>query len=113
MSAGPLPNNVIVVQNAIPASWSGRMFDVSLYKSDRVLLTQKDVHVGDQVVMELRPILYFGIACMSGGDVFTSLETTSSLTEFDLSNYPNGLVVTLTQQPGVGLYTFTGTAMEG
>ena len=107
------PSNAFVVKNMTPASWSGRSFDVSLYKSDRVLLAQKDVHVGNQGVMILQPKLYFGmVRNMHVGDIFTSLDIIQGLTEFDLSCYPNGMVVTLgPQQPGGDLYTFTGTAM--
>ena len=48
---------------------------------------------------------------MNVGDTFTSLEITSSLAEFDLSSYPNGLEVTLNQEPGGGRYIFSGQSM--
>ena len=73
---------------------------------------QKEVRVGDQVDFMLQPKLYFGVVSnLKIGDVFTSLQITSSLTEFDLSNYPNGIEVTLTEAPGGGLYTFSGEQM--
>ena len=60
----------------------------------------------------LQPKLYFGVVRnMKVGDTFTSLEITSALTEFDLSNYPTGLEVTLNQAPGGGKYSFTGQLM--
>ena len=49
---------------------------------------------------------------MKVGDVFTSLEITSSLSEFDLSSYPNGIEVTLNEKPGgARSYSFSGQSM--
>ena len=60
----------------------------------------------------LQPKLYFGVVRnMHVGDVFTSLEITSALTEFDLSNFPNGIEVTLNEAPGGGRYSFSGQPM--
>ena len=76
-------------------------------------MTQPDVHVGDQVDFMLQPKLYFGVVRnMKVGDTFTSLEITSALAEFDLSNFPNGLIVTLNQEPGGGRYSFSGQPMD-
>ena len=106
------PNNTIVIKNIPPASWSGRKFDVGIYRDNRLLVTQKDVHVGNQIDFMLQPKLYFGVVRnMHVGDVFTSLEITSSLTEFDLSDYPNGIEVTLNEAPGGGRYSFSGKPM--
>ena len=106
------PNNTIVIKNIPPASWSGRMFDVGIYKEGRLLVTQPDVHIGNQIDFMLQPKLYFGVVRnMHVGDTFTSLEITSALTEFDLSNFPNGLEVTLNEAPGGGRYSFSGQAM--
>ncbi len=89
------------------------MYDASLYKSGKVLVTQKDVNVGGQANLELQqPILFFGVVRnLNVGDTFTSLDITEALTEFDLSQFPNGLIVTLTQEPVGGQYTFTGGQM--
>ena len=88
------------------------MFDVGIYKDNRLLLTQPDVHVGNQVDFMLQPKLFFGVVRnMKVGDTFTSLEITSALTEFDLSNFPNGITVTLNQAPGGGQYSFAGQPM--
>ena len=88
------------------------MFDVGVYKEGRLLVVQPDVHVGNQTDFMLQPKLYFGVVRnMNVGDTFTSLEITSSLTEFDLSSYPNGLEVTLNQEPGGGRYIFSGQPM--
>ncbi len=107
------PNGEIVVRNARPPCWSGRKYDVSLYKSDSPLMIQRGVLPGDQAVLVLRPILYFGIVRnMKVGDVFPSLEIASSLMEFDITKYPNGLEVTLSQEPSGGMYVFTGTQMQ-
>ena len=103
------PNGSIVVKNTRPTTWGGRMFDVGVYKNGELLVVQKDVHIGDQVDFMLQPKLYFGVVRnMVVSDVFTSLEITSFLTEFDLSEYPDGLKVTLSQTGGGGQYQFTG-----
>ena len=64
------------------------------------------------MVFMLKPKLYFGVVRnMHVGDTFTSLEITTSLTEFDLSNYPHGIEVTLNEEPGGGKYSFSGKSM--
>ena len=106
------PNNTIVIKSIPPASWSGRKYDIGVYKGGKLLVTQKDVHVGNQIDFMLQPKLYFGVVRnLKVGDVFTSLEITSSLTEFDLSDYPNGIDVTLNEAPGGGHYSFSGQPM--
>ena len=60
----------------------------------------------------LQPKLYFGVVRnLKVGDVFTTLEITSSISEFDLSDYPNGIEVTLNEAPGGGRYSFFGQRM--
>lgn len=85
------------------------MFDVGVYKDGRLLVTQKDVRCGDQVDFMLQPKLFFAVVrnCQVG-DIFTSLEITSNLSEFDLSNFPHGLEVTLSEGAGGGKYSFAG-----
>ena len=88
------------------------MFDVGVFKDSRLLVTQPDVHADNQVDFMLQPKIFFGIVRnMHVGDVFTSLEITSNLQMFDLSSYPNGIVVTLTQAPGGGKYSFSAGPM--
>jgi len=71
--------------------------------------TQKDVHCGDQVDFMLQPRLFFAVVRnVQVGDIFTSLEITTNMTEFDLSDYPNGLEVTLNESAGGGQYSFNG-----
>ncbi len=111
MNAVPNPNNTIVVKNVPPrgGTWTGRMYDVSLYKSGKLLVTQKDVHVGSQADIELQPKVFFGVVRnIHVGDVFKSLDITEGLTQFDLSQFPGGLKVTLDQEAVGGQYTFTG-----
>ena len=73
------------------------------------MMSEKSVHVGSQANFMLMPKLFFGVIReMNVGDTFTVLETDSTNTEFDLSEYPNGLEVTLTEQPGGGRYSFSG-----
>ena len=105
----PNPDNAIVIKNVRPKTWSGRKFDIGVYKNGKLLVVQKEVHIGDQVDFLLQPRIFFGVVRnMHVGSVFTSLEITSSLAEFDLSNYPYGIVVTLTEAGGSGEYKFTG-----
>jgi dynein heavy chain 1 len=104
------PNGTIVCKNTIPSGWSGRKFNVGIYKNQNLLVTQQDVHVGDQVDFMLKPKIYFAVVRnMHVGEVFTSLEITSSNTEFDLSDYPNGIKVTLSEASSGGKYTFTAS----
>ena len=106
------PDDMIVIKNVTPITWSGRSFDVSLYKGGRILLSEKGVRVGSQAHMMLKPMLYFGIVMETvAGETPNTLQTASSLTEFDLNNFPNGLVVTLKEEPGSGQYKFSGASM--
>ena len=106
------PNNTVVIKNVQPLAWSGRMFDVGVYKDNRLLVTQPDVRTDDQIDFMLQPKVYFGVVRnMKVGDTFTSLEITSSFEMFDLSNFPNGIVVTLNQAPGGGRYSFSAESM--
>ena len=89
------------------------MFDVGVYKEGRLLVIQPDVHVGNQIDFMLQPKLFFGVVRnMKVGETFTSLEITSALSEFDLSNFPNGLEVILNEKPGGGQYSFSGQSMD-
>ena len=111
-AAAANPENTIVIRNKKPKAWSGRKFDIGIYKSQKLLLVQKDVRVGDQVDFTLKPIISFAVVRnMHVGKVFTSLEITSALTEFDLSEYPNGIIVTLKQKGSSGQYEFSAESM--
>lgn len=49
----------------------------------------------------LQPKLSFGVVRnMYVGDVFTSLKIMGAWTEFDLINFPNGMIVTLNEAGG-------------
>lgn len=84
-----------------------------MYKSGKLLVVQKDVRIGDQVDFMLKPKIFFAVVRnMHVGKIFTSLEITSSLTEFDLSSYSNGIIVSLsTGGGGGGEYAFTAEQM--
>ena len=112
--AASLPKNLIVVKNIAPSAWSGRAYDVSLYRSGKLLGTQEHLQVGSEAVLELRPVLYFGIVLnnqMKVGDVIYPGELQATA-EFDLSEYPEGLEVTL-KQTSADQFSFHGTAMQG
>ena len=82
------------------------------------MLVFHEVHAGNQAAIELKPVLYFGklVRHVSVGDLLVNPETiqTESQTEFDLSKYPNGVVVTLNQKGSKSKlkYSFTGTSMQ-
>ncbi len=106
------PDDTIVVENKPPSAWCGRKFDVGVYKDGNLLVTQKDVHIGDQVDFILQPKLFFAVCRnITIGDTFTSLEITSYLVEFDLANFPQGLQVTLNETAGCGMYSFSAVNM--
>lgn len=106
------PDGNIVIKNVPPTSWSGQKFDIGVYKDKRLLVTQPEVRTGDQVNFMLKPVLYFAVARnIQVGEVFTSLEITSSYADFDLSNFPNGIIVSLDQKPGGGQYVFKAESM--
>ena len=107
------PDGTIVIQNKPPRAWNGRKFDVGIYKDGKLLVTQQDVHVGDQVDFMLQPRLYFAVCRnVMVGEIFTSLEITSYMKEFDLANYPHGMQVTLKEAAGGGKYTFSAVNMN-
>lgn len=102
------PNGTIVIENKPPTTWNGRKFDVGVFKDGKLLVTQSEVHIGDQVDFMLQPKLFFAVCRnLQVGDVFTSLEITSCMTEFDLSNFPHGMEVTLSEAAGGGKYSFS------
>lgn len=73
------------------------------------MLTEKDVHVGEKVYFVLERKLFFSVVHnIPVGRVFSSLQTMSYLVEFDLDDFPDGLEVSLTQQPYGGKYEFAG-----
>lgn len=99
-------NSITVLQN------SDRIVNIGLYKNGQLLVVQQDVHEGEQAVFLLQPKLYFGITHdMQEGDIFTSLEAMEQCELFDLSQFQEGLQVTLTEDPVAGKYTFTGQSL--
>ena len=72
------------------------------------MLTSDQVHVGDQAVFLIKPILFFTIARkFKTGEKFKSLEVMSRKEMFDLSKFQTGMNITLTEEPGGGKYVFT------
>ena len=106
------PDAAIVVKNLKPKSWTGQKLDIGMYKSGRQLVVHKAVRVNDQVDFMLQPKLYFAVARnMYAGKAFTSLEVSSTMTLFDLSQYQYGMEVTLNQKPVSGEYSFTAKSL--
>ena len=107
------PNNSIVIRNVDPKSWTGRKFDVGVYKANRLLTVERGVNISSQVDFELQPKLYFAVVRnFVVGKIFTMDQITSHMELFDLSKFPDGIVVTLTQEPVGGKYTFSAAQMS-
>ena len=111
-SAPSNPNNTIVIKNTRPKTWNGRTFDIGVYKNNRLLIVQKDVKVDDQEDFQLQPKLFFAVARnIKIGQTFTSAEISSAFADYDLSDYPDGIVVTLSQAKVGGQYSFSASPM--
>ncbi len=112
MGVAKNPNNTIVIKNSKPDTWTGRKFDVGVHKDNHLLVVQKGVHIRDQVDFKLEPKLTFAIArSINHGQTFTSAEITSFKETFDLSDYPNGIEVTLKQIASSGEYQFSAAQL--
>ncbi len=112
MTAKENPDNSVVIRNVQPPSWSGRFFDCHIYKDNRSIVTQADVHADDKAVFEIKPILFFGVTSnIQVGASFMSKEIMSDPFEVDLSDYPNGVEITLHESPGGGRYFFTTASL--
>ena len=108
----PSNNELIVVKNIAPKAWSGRDFDVGAYKDDRLLVIEKGVRVKTKADFLLQPKITFAVAQnIAPGQTFTSADITSSQATYDLSKYPDGVLVTLSKGGGGGEYIFDAQAM--
>ena len=98
----------VIIKNTIPESWSGNKFDLGIYRDNKLILTRDEVHVGDQAVFLIKPLLFFAIASnFKTGEKFSSIEVMSRKEMFDLSKFQNGMDIILTEEPGGGKYVFT------
>lgn len=105
----PNPNNAIVIKNSTPESWSGQKYDISIYKGGQPFVVEESVHTGDQIDFTMKPVLYFAVTRnLKEGSNFRAIEVTSISEAFNLSEFPNGLKVTLSMLPTGGKYEFTG-----
>lgn len=94
------PVEDIIVQNQKPTKWNGRKLDIGVYKAGKLLVMQKDVPVGGHAEFMLQPKLFFAVVHKMYArhvvrKIFTSLEIISALTECDLHEYENGVIVSL------------------
>ena len=107
------PNGSVVIKNVQPLAWFGQFFDCHVYKDNRSLVTQNDVNADSQAVIEIKPILLFGVTSnVQVGPTFTAFEITSAPFEVDLSDFPNGVEVTLKQAPGGGRFYFSSDVLK-
>ncbi len=97
----------IVIVNSVPHTWSGRKFNVGIYKNNKLFMIQNDIHVGDKVTITINPMLYFAVTRnFDTGEKFTTFELMTHIDVFDLTKFPNGMEVSLVEQPGGGKYKF-------
>ena len=85
------------MKNLKPGGWSGRKYNIGLYKAHNLLVIKELVSVGEEAHFDLQPKLYFGIATckMHVGQTFSE-EEISVFTPFDIKkNYPSEFQVTL------------------
>ncbi len=88
------------------------MFNIGVYKDSRLLVVQPDIRILNQVDFMLQPKLTFAVARnIKIGDTFTAAEISSGKSTYDLSQYPNGIAITLTQVPGSGEYQFSAAQL--
>eukprot|EP00243_Klebsormidium_subtile_P000496 TRINITY_DN1082_c0_g1_i2.p1 TRINITY_DN1082_c0_g1~~TRINITY_DN1082_c0_g1_i2.p1 ORF type:complete len:246 (+),score=54.92 TRINITY_DN1082_c0_g1_i2:679-1416(+) len=111
------PQDTIVVQNIKPSGFTGHpsgsrtYYDIHLIKDGTPIVVQHAVGVNSQAVIQLTPIIYFGIIKdVQHGAIFNSLTDSQYNTPFHLLQYPGGLKVTLSFNEGSGEFTFDGEA---
>lgn len=97
---------ILATTDSLPCSYT-----IQLIKDGSPLVTHPDVGVNSQAVIQLSPIIYFGIVGdVQHGATFNSLTDSSFNTPFHLLQYSGGLVVELSFNKGTGEFTFTGAA---
>ena len=91
------------------------MFDVGVYKDNKLLMSQQQISIGHQTVFKTKPILHFGairpdkaIPPTFGSSEIAGLS--DSMESFDMSRYRKGLKVILKENPD-GKHIFTGEKM--
>ena len=79
------------MKNLKPGGWSGRKYNIGLYKAHNLLVLKERVCVSEDANLTLQPKLYFGVVKhnMHLGQTISS-EEISVFTPFDLMNYPSG-----------------------
>lgn len=106
------PGGTVVIQNMKPKWWDGQTFNIGIYKNRHLMLMQKDVAVGDQVDFVLQPKLFFAVAKdMYLGKIFQSVELSTTPVEFNLTQFPNGMFITLFYDKDTTEYTFEAEEM--
>ena len=101
------------MKNLKPGGWSGRKYNIGLYKAHNLLVIKENVAVSEDTHLNLQSKLYFGVISgkMHLGQTISS-EEVSNFTPFDLKNYPSGLKVTLTEERNSGKNNFCGLNIE-
>ena len=111
-----------VIHNRPPTTWTGRRINIGIYKEDKLLLLHKNLCVGEYC--ELRPTKKLYMCCMTeespDGHVVSLLGKKDSigtidvaftpLVQVDLTHYPNGVDIELTEVEVSGQVKFTPKA---
>lgn len=82
-----------------------------MYKDDDLIVVKKKLKVGNHAEFLLSNELYFGVVekGIHHGEEFRSEGVSGSLAPVNLTNFPDGVVVTLTEKSGGGEYQFKAT----
>ncbi len=110
-------STVISVDNVPPDTWTGRAYNVGLYKGNDLIVVKENLIVGNHAPFQLSDQLLFGVAVhdanLTQGQVFSvSSAISTTMYPVNLTDYPNGVIVTLSQVPGSGEYKFIVRAIQ-
>ena len=98
-----------VIYSLRPLSWLGRTTTFSLCKGNKVFVTQQNVPVGSEVVFSIVPFLFFAIpkTAAQSGDILDVCQDLLDYCVVDISDYVDGLVVTVTWNASTQTYMFS------
>ncbi len=105
-------NGAITIKNKPPTEWNGQLFTCELQKGGKTILLQPDVRTGNEAVFILEPVLKFAVTRnIQVSKTFLSLELSQNDFIVNLENYPNGVEVIVTEEPGGLYYNFTAKTL--
>ena len=115
-----------MIYNKIPSAWPGRKINVGVYKDNKLLIVARELRVGDYC--ELKPTNKLYMCCMTVPSDTVDISTIfhpeykrssfshddtdyidmefSPLVQIDLTNYPNGVDIDVTEVEVSGQINF-------